>query len=69
MSLAVSLGNFIGAVLKQCAPEIVSILRAAFRDTAEDSKAPPDLRDRLSAELERMRHKDDLRTGGDSGKT
>lgn len=70
MSLAVSLGSFIGAVLKQCAPEIVLILRAAFRDTAEDSKAPDDVIARLQSRLDRMRREqDDIRKGRDTSKT
>ena len=55
MSVAVWLGNFIGAVLAQCAPVLVKILSEAIQnarfETVEESNAPDDLRKRL---LERL---------------
>lgn len=47
MAFAAWLGQFVGAVLAECGPVIVEILKASFRSTAEDSKAPADLRKRL----------------------
>ena len=53
-SLAVVLGRFIGAVLAECGPVIVAILREAFRDTAEEGKAPEALREELQSALRRL---------------
>lgn len=52
VSPAVWLGQFLGAVLAECAPVLVEILREAQRDTVEDGARRDDLRERL---LERVR--------------
>jgi len=67
-ALAVWLGNFIGAILAQCAPVLVQILKeaiqSAFTSTVETSNGPYDLRKRL---LERLRSSDNYRRAGNSG--
>lgn len=63
--LAAIIGRFLGAVLAECAPVLVQILREARRDTAEDSMVPDDLVLRLRERL--RRHQDDLRLGRDAG--
>lgn len=65
-NLAAAIGRFVGAVLAECGPEIVRILRAAFRNTMEDGQLDDDLRAKL---LGQLRDKDDLRPGGLSGET
>lgn len=70
MALAAVIGQFIGAVLDQCGPSIVRILRDAFRNTSEDSKAPEDLKSRLHDAVSKLPNsEDDIRPSGDSGKT
>lgn len=69
-AIAVLVGKFIGAVLAQCGPVIVEILQSAFKPTAEDSKAPDALRNRLNDIVRRMfpdASKDGLRKAGDPG--
>ena len=62
-SLAVTLGTFIGAVLKECAPVLAEILaegiRRAMQDTVEDGKTPDGLADRLRARLHKLRDAND----------
>ena len=57
MALAVTFGRFIGAVLAECGPVIVEILKASFRNSAEDGKAPEDLKKRLQDAIDRMKEK------------
>lgn len=71
MALAVWLGRFIGAVLAECGPMIVEVIRACFTNTAQDSKPPADLRARLLARLDELRNsdKDNLYPPGRPGAT
>ena len=48
---AVWLGRFLGAVLAECAPVIISIIKESTRDTIEDGATRDDLRNRLLAQL------------------
>lgn len=64
MSLAALVGRFVGAVLAECGPVLVEILRSAFKDTVEDSRPSGALVERLRA---RLRHPNDLRERRGSG--
>ena len=63
--LAVTVGRFVGAVLAECAPVLVEVIRECMRDTAEDGARRDDLRERL---LERLRDSGHLRADGRAGK-
>jgi hypothetical protein len=63
-ALAGALGRFVGAMLAECAPVIVGIIKEALHDTVEDGAARDDLRSRL---LDRLRHSDSARAAGGTG--
>ena len=68
-TLAATIGRFIGAVLAECAPVLVAIIREILNepDTVEDGAAPADLTARLLAKLHK--HADDSGAAGRPGET
>ena len=71
--LAAILGRFVGAILAECADELVEIgvevMKRALSDTVEESNVPPDRRNRLRDKLRKLRmgHKNRDSTAGGSG--
>jgi hypothetical protein len=70
--LALIVGTFCGAVLKQCAPVLADILaegiRRALSDTVEDSAPPAGLADRLRARISSgLRDQNDHNQTGPTG--
>ena len=70
MNIAAIIGRFIGAVLAECGPVLVTIftesIRAAFTDTIEDGISRSDLRERL---LRKLRDASNRDTTGGAGST
>lgn len=64
-ALAVLVGRFLGAVLAQCAPVIVGIIREILKDTVEDGARRDDLRERLLDKL----HENSASPAGRAGET
>lgn len=45
------IGRFIGAILAECAPTIIKIIRESRRNEVQDSNAPSHLIERLNEQL------------------